>query len=215
MPVIINSGTKQDRPAAYNMIAKIKGNIIEKTPSSIIVSTGSVGFDVLISGRTFEKLPGIGETVELDVYTHVREDELRLVGFFSREEKEIFLKLLAVSGISIKIALSALTIYNYSELKRIITVRDADMVRRIPGIGKKLAERMILELKDKFDEEDIMESALTENLLKDDRIFEVRQALKTLGYNAREINRALSKMKIEEIKNRKVEDILKIALKEV
>ena len=149
MPVTTNSGIRpEDRPATYNMIAKIKGNITEKTPSSIIISTGGIGFDVLISGRTFEKLPSTGEMVELDIYTHVREDELRLVGFFNKEEKEIFLKLISVSGISIKIALSALTIYNYAELKRIIAIRDADMVRRIPGIGKKLAERMILELKD-------------------------------------------------------------------
>ena len=197
------------------MIAKIKGNIIERTPSSIIISTGGIGFEVLISGRTFEKLPGKGEIVELDIYTHVREDELRLVGFSNKEEKEIFLKLLSVSGISIKIALSTLTIYNFSELKRIIAARDTDMVKRVPGIGKKLAERLILELKDKFDEEDIIGSTLSGDLLKDDKIFEVRQALKTLGYNGREISKALSKMKPEDIGDRKVEDILKTALKEV
>ena len=142
----------------------------------------------LISGRTFEKLPHEGEVVELDIYTHVREDEFRLVGFSNKEEKEIFLKLLSVSGISIKIALSTLTIYNISELKKIIATRDADMVKRVPGIGKKLAERLILELKDKFEEEDMIEGALSGEIFKDDKIFEVRQALKTLGYNGREIN---------------------------
>ncbi len=197
------------------MIAKIRGTILEKTPSSTIVSTGGIGFEVLISGKTFEKLPRTGETVELDIYTHVREDGLWLIGFFNREEKEIFQKLLSVSGISIKIALSTLNIYSSFELKRMITSRDADMVQRIPGIGKKLAERTILELKDKFDEEEMDEGIISGELLKDDKIFEVRQALKTLGYNIREIHKSLSKLKPEDIKNSKVEDILKAALKEV
>jgi len=197
------------------MIAKIKGNIIEKTPSAIIVETVGIGFEILISGRTFEKIPEIGLTVELDVYTHVREDDIRLVGFFNKDEKEIFLKMLSVSGISIKIALSALTIYDFVELKRMITSKDVDLIKRIPGIGKKLAERIILELKDKFDEEDIMEGVLSGGTIKDEKIFEVRQALKTLGYNTREINKTLSKLKPEDIEDKKVEEILRTALKEV
>ena len=197
------------------MIAIIKGKVLSKTPSSIIIETGGIGFEVLVSGRTFEKIPGKGQEVELNIHTHVREDDLRLVGFFSTGEKEIFLKLLAVSGISIKIALSALTIYEEIELKRMIMSRDSDLVRRIPGIGKKLAERIILELQDKFKEEEMLEGPLSRGALKDDKVFEVRQALKTLGYNSKEINRALSKMKPEDTRGKKVEEILKIALKEV
>ena len=87
------------------MIAIIKGKVLSRTPSSIIIETGGIGFEVLVSGRTFEKIPGKGQEVELNIHTHVREDELRLIGFFSTGEKEIFLKLLAVSGISIKIAM--------------------------------------------------------------------------------------------------------------
>jgi Holliday junction DNA helicase RuvA len=197
------------------MIAIIKGKILSKSPSSIIIETGGIGFEVLVSGRTFEKVPGEGQEVQLNIHTHVREDDLRLVGFFSTGEKELFLKLLAVSGISIKIALSALTIYEQAELKRMIMSKDADLVRRIPGIGKKLAERIILELQDKFKEEEMLEGPLSRGALEDDRVFEVRQALKTLGYNSKEINRALLKMKPEDIEGKKVEEILKIALKEV
>ncbi len=197
------------------MIAIIKGKVLSKAPSSIIIETGGIGFEVLISGRTFEKIPGEGQEVQLNIHTHVREDDLRLVGFFSTGEKEIFLKLLAVSGISIKIALSALTIYEQVELKRMIMSKDSDLVRRIPGIGKKLAERIILELQDKFKEEEMLESPLSRGALEDDKVFEVRQALKTLGYNSKEINRALLKMKPEDIEGKKVEEILKIALKEV
>ncbi len=156
-----------------------------------------------------------GQDVELNIHTHVREDDLRLIGFFSTEEKEIFLKLLAVSGISIKIALSALTIYEQSELKRMIMSKDSDLVKRIPGIGKKLAERIILELQDKFKDEEMLEGPLSGGVLGDDKVFEVRQALKTLGYNSKEINRALLKIKPDDIEGKKVEEILKIALKEV
>jgi len=197
------------------MIAIIKGKVLSKAPSSIIIETGGIGFEVLVSGRTFEKIPGEGQEVQLNIHTHVREDDLRLVGFFSTGEKEIFLKLLSVSGISIKIALSALTIYEQVELKRMIMSKDSDLVRRIPGIGKKLAERIILELQDKFKDEEMLEGPLSKVALEDDRVFEVRQALKTLGYNSKEINRALLKIKPEDIEGRKVEEILKIALKEV
>jgi len=197
------------------MIAKIKGEILEKSPSSIIVTTGGIGFEVLISGRTYEKLPAVGETAELDIYTHVREDEIRLAGFSNKEEKDIFLKLLSVSGISIKIALSTLTIYDYPELRRMIVARDTEMVKRVPGIGKKLAERLIVELKDKFDEETGMDGTVLGKLPGSDKINEVRQALRTLGYSGREINKALSGLKPEDIKDSKVEDILKKALKEV
>lgn len=197
------------------MIARIKGNILEKTPSRVVVAAGGIGFEILISGRTFEKLPGLDETVDMEIYTYVREDEIRLVGFFDREDREIFLKLLSVSGISIKIALSTLTIYGCRELRRIITGRDADMVKRVPGIGKKLAERLILELKDKFDQEEFMEAGMTGTVLEGDKIYEVKQALKTLGYNSREINKALARIKAEDVEDSKVEDILKIALKEV
>jgi holliday junction DNA helicase RuvA len=197
------------------MIAKVRGNIIEKNPSSVIVETSGVGFEVFISGRTFEKIPEKGNIVELDIYTYVREDGISLIGFLNKDEKEIFLKLLSVSGISVKIALSALTIYSFKELKKMIIDKNTDMVRRIPGIGKKLAERLILELKDKFDEEEMADFISAGGIPGDDKIMEVRQALKTLGYNGMEINRALLKMKPEYLKASKVEEILRAALKEV
>ncbi len=196
------------------MIAKIFGSIIKKSPSSVLVRSGGIGFEVLISSKTSEKIPGKGSEVELDTYTHVREDEIKLVGFYSEEEKEIFLMILGVSGISIKIALSALSIYDAAELKRIITMKEVDLVKRIPGIGRKLAERMILELKDKLEIEDRIDS-LDPSLAENDKIYEVKQALVTLGYSSREIDKALSKIKAENIKEAKIEDILKAALKEV
>lgn len=198
------------------MIAKIFGKIIKKSPSSIIVQAGGIGFEILISSRTFEKIPEKGSEVELDIYTHVREDELKLVGFADAADKDFFLKLLAVSGISIKIALSALSIYSGEELKRIIANREVDMLRRIPGIGTKLAERIILELKDKLEEYKVRGAALAGlGLAENEKIYEVKQALKTLGYDSREISKAISKLSIEVIEREKIEHILKIALKEI
>ena len=196
------------------MIAKIFGKIIKKSPSSVIVQAGGIGFEILISSRTFEKIPEKGSEVELDIYTHVREDELKLVGFVDADDKDFFLKLLGVSGISIKIALSALSIYSGEELKRIIANREVDMLRRIPGIGNKLAERMILELKDKLEEYKVREAALA-GLAENEKIYEVKQALKTLGYDSREISKAISKLSIDVIEREKIEHILKIALKEI
>jgi len=196
------------------MIAKIFGKIIKKSPSNVIVQAGGIGFEILISSRTFEKIPEKGSEVELDIYTHVREDELKLVGFVDADDKDFFLKLLGVSGISIKIALSALSIYSGEELKRIIANREVDMLRRIPGIGSKLAERMILELKDKLEEYKEREAALA-GLAENEKIYEVKQALKTLGYGSREISKAISKLSIDVIEREKIEHILKMALKEI
>ncbi|MDD3819023.1 MAG: Holliday junction branch migration protein RuvA [Actinomycetota bacterium] len=196
------------------MIAKLFGKIVKKSPSSIIVRTGGIGFEVLISGRTYEGIPEVGSDIELDIYTHIREDELKLVGFINDDDKDIFLKLLGVSGISIKIALSALSIYSGQELGRIITDREVDLLRRIPGIGLKLAERIILELKNKIREEKISDIAGM-NLKGNEKIHEVKEALKSLGYSSAEIAKALSGLNIETIDSEKTEDILRIALKEI
>jgi len=196
------------------MIAKIFGKIIKKTPSSVIIQTGGIGFEVLISSRTFENIPGPGSDVELDIYTHVREEELKLVGFLDSEDKDFFLKLLSVSGISIKIAISALSIYSGNEIKKIITEREVDLLKRIPGIGLKLAERMIVELKDKIEEEKMI-LLRGDSMIGNKKLDEVKQALKTLGYSTNEIMRAMSGLDADAIDKRKTEEILKIVLKEM
>jgi Holliday junction DNA helicase RuvA len=196
------------------MIARISGKLIEKLLSSVIIETGGVGFEILISSRTFEKLPELGHSFSLNIYTHVREEEIKLVGFSSQEEKEFFLKLIGVSGISIKIALSSFSIYYVDELKRIIVKKEVDLIRRIPGVGKKLAERIIVELKDKLEETEFA-GALTPGIGENEKISEVKQALRTLGYNSREINKIIEKIRIEDIEDKKTEEILRLALKEV
>jgi len=196
------------------MIARLTGNLIEKQPGAVILQTGGVGFEVFISSRTLEKLPEVGEVVTLNIHTLVREEEIRLIGFLNPDEKELFLKLFNVSGISVKIALSSLSIYSVEELKRIIVIKDVDLIKRIPGVGKKLAERMILELKDSFEESEL-EAAYVGAFGESGKISEVKQALKTLGYSMPEINNVLKKIDKNILLEKRTEEILKIVLKEM
>lgn len=196
------------------MIARLCGKLIEKLPTKAIIDISGVGFEVLISSRTYEKLPAIGNVTSLNIYTHIREDEIRLIGFDREEEKDLFLKLISVSGISVKIALSSFSIYSVDELTRIILSKDVDLIRRIPGVGKKLAERMIVELKDKLEENEF-DNFKTAGTFENEKISEVRQALKALGYNVREIDKVIGKINVEDLKNMRTEEILKLALREV
>ena len=196
------------------MIARLNGKLIEKLPTKAIIDISGVGFEVLISSRTYEKLPAIGNVTSLNIYTHIREDEIRLIGFDREEEKDLFLKLISVSGISVKIALSSFSIYSVDELTRIILSKDVDLIRRIPGVGKKLAERMIVELKDKLEENEF-DNLKTAGTFENEKISEVRQALKALGYNVREIDKVIGKINVEDLENMRTEEILKLALKEV
>jgi len=196
------------------MIARLCGKLIEKLPTKAIIDISGVGFEVLISSRAYEKLPAIGNVTSLNIYTHIREDEIRLIGFDREEEKDLFLKLISVSGISVKIALSSFSIYSVDELTRIILSKDVDLIRRIPGVGKKLAERMIVELKDKLEENEFDNFKMA-GTFENEKISEVRQALKALGYNVREIDKVIGKINVEDLKNMRTEEILKLALKEV
>jgi Holliday junction DNA helicase RuvA len=196
------------------MIARLNGKLIEKLPTRVIIDISGVGFEVLISSRTYEKLPAIGNVTSLNIYTHIREDEIRLIGFDSEEEKDLFLKLIIVSGISVKIALSSFSIFSVDELTRIILSKDVDLIRRIPGVGKKLAERMIVELKDKLEESEF-DNLKTAGIFENEKISEVRQALKALGYNAREIDKVIEKINVVDLKSMRTEEVLKLALKEV
>ena len=132
------------------MIGHLRGTIVEKHPNSVIVETSGVGYDVQIPISTYTTLPDSGAAVALRIHTHVREDALVLFGFATREEKAVFEKLITVSGIGPKLAITVLSGLPTGDL--ITAIRTGDLVQlvRIPGVGKKTAERMVLELKDKL-----------------------------------------------------------------
>jgi Holliday junction DNA helicase RuvA len=132
------------------MIAHLRGKLLVKHPNQAIVEAGGVGYDVAISVPTFSDLPAIGSEVALHIHTHVREDQIALYGFMRTAEKVLFEKLLTVSGIGPKLAVTILSGMAADEMTGAIRGNDVARLTRIPGIGKKTAERMVLELRDKL-----------------------------------------------------------------
>lgn len=132
------------------MIARISGTLEHKVPGEVVVDVGGVGYHVFIPLSVFYRLPEVGETVSLHVHTHVREDALQLFGFLEHEERRVFLLLNSVAGIGPKLAINILSGIPAEELARALKEGDQLRLVSIPGVGKKLAERMIVELRDKF-----------------------------------------------------------------
>ena len=133
------------------MIAHIRGTILEKHPNQVIVESGGVGYDVTIPISTYSALPEVGAEVRLRIHTHVREDALSLFGFLTQDEKTLFEKLIGVSSIGPKLAVTVLSGLPTAELIGSIRQGQAENLVRIPGVGKKTAERIVLELRDKLD----------------------------------------------------------------
>jgi len=133
------------------MIAYLRGKLLEKHPNQAIVETSGVGYDVVIPVSTFSALGQTGQEVQLRIYTHVREDALQLFGFLTAEERIVFERLISVSGIGPKLAITVLSGLATADLVSAIREGSVERLVRIPGVGKKTAERMVLELKDKLD----------------------------------------------------------------
>ena len=132
------------------MIAHLRGKLLAKHPNQAIIETAGVGYDVTISVPTFSDLPAVGAEVALHVHTHVREDQIALYGFLRPSEKLLFEKLITVSGIGPKLAITILSGMAADEMVGAIRGNDVARLTRIPGIGRKTAERMVLELRDKL-----------------------------------------------------------------
>jgi Holliday junction DNA helicase RuvA len=162
------------------MIAHLRGKLLAKHPNQAIVETGGVGYDVTISIPTFSALPGAGGEVALHIHTHVREDMIALYGFLRPAEKTLFEKLITVSGIGPKLAITILSGMAADEMVNAIRGNDIARLTRIPGIGKKTAERMVLELRDKLTVEKAGEIPATPSLSAVEE--DVLSALMNLGY---------------------------------
>ena len=132
------------------MIAHLQGRLLRKRPQEAVVDVQGVGYRVQIPLSTFYKLPPEGESLELRTHTHVREDSLQLFGFLTQEEQDLFERLIAVSGVGPKVALNILSGIEAPELAEALRTADVARLTRVPGVGKKTAERLVLELKDKM-----------------------------------------------------------------
>jgi Holliday junction DNA helicase RuvA len=170
------------------MIAHLRGRLISKHPNQAIVEAAGVGYDVTISVPTFSDLPGIGSEVALHIHTHVREDAIALFGFLRVEEKHLFEKLITVSGIGPKLAITILSGMPTADMVGAIRANDYPRLTRIPGVGKKTAERMCVELRDKLDGFGEAQPVKTTSAVEEDVI----SALTNLGYQ-----RALAERAVE------------------
>lgn len=172
------------------MIAHLRGKLLAKHPNQVIVETTGVGYDVTISVPTFTDLPEVGAEVALHIHTHVREDAIALYGFLRRAEKTLFEKLITVSGIGPKLAITILSGMPADEMIGAIRGNDVARLTRIPGIGKKTAERMVLELRDKLPEAGAPSAPATHSLSPTEE--DVLSALLNLGYQRPAAEKALS-----------------------
>jgi Holliday junction DNA helicase RuvA len=176
------------------MIARLCGTLVDKSPSRIVIDVGGVGYDVQIPLSTFYPLGDAGSDVVLRVHTHVREDAIALFGFATPLEHDLFERLIAINGVGPKLALAVLS--GIEPLELIRAVRDQDVVRltKIPGVGKKTAERIGLELKDRLPV--VPEAAgqgRTGSAVEDERRSDLLSALLNLGYQRAPAEKALDK----------------------
>jgi Holliday junction DNA helicase RuvA len=184
------------------MIGAIRGTLLWKTTSEVIVEAAGVGYRFSVPVSTLSELPGEGTEVFLHVHTHVREDAINLYGFKSPEEKRIFTTLLGISGIGPKLALNIISGISHDDFLRAVEAEEIDLLTRIPGLGKKTAHRIVLELRDKLPREGAVA----------DRVFDdTLSALVNLGYRGGDAQRAVEKARRKG--HNEIEPLLKEALK--
>jgi holliday junction DNA helicase RuvA len=171
------------------MIAHLRGRLLAKHPNQAVVEAGGVGYDITISVPTFSELPGVGSEVALHIHTHVREDAIALFGFLRPREKQLFLRMIAVSGIGPKLAVTILSGMPADEMVAAIRGNDIARLTRIPGIGRKTAERMVLELRDKLEDFGAAPAAAEAATPVEE---DVLSALVNLGYQRAAAERALA-----------------------
>jgi len=158
------------------VIARLRGKLAEKEPARVVIDVGGVGYEVFIPTTTFTAMPNAGAEVSLDIHTHVREDALSLYGFSSRQERRVFERLISISGIGPKLAVTILSGGSVEGLVGAIRRGDLARLTSIPGVGKKTAERIVVELRDKLQE-------FTEEPAKPVVETDVLSALENLGYS--------------------------------
>lgn len=195
------------------MYAYIKGTLEEKTKDGIVIDVSGIGYKIFVSEQTLSKLGELGEIVKVYTHYHVREDNISLYGFLSNEELKTFELLLQVSGIGAKTAIVALSNITPSQFAIAIISNDIKTLTKIPGIGSKSAQRIVLELKDKLKTQDAIscsEEEIEEKQINDEATEEAVQALQILGYTKTDITKVFDKINVRGLST---EDIIKQALK--
>ena len=196
------------------MYAFIEGKVCEKNAGELVLLAGGVGYQINCSMNTLAAAPALGETMRCYTYLSVREDAMELFGFASREEKRMFLSLTGVSGVGPKMALALLGSMPLKELNLAILLGDVTALSRAPGIGKKTAQRIALELKDKVSQEDVsavsVGGAAPVQSMAADCVTEALEALQALGYTPAEARNAVQSVRDQ---SDKTDELIKLALR--
>ena len=187
------------------MIGRLSGNLLEKNPPQLLVDCNGVGYEVNVPMSTFYNLPGLGEKVVLLTHLTVREDAHILFGFGTQEERNVFKELVKISGIGARTALSILSGMSVSDLAQAVTLQEAGRLTKVPGIGKKTAERLLLELKGKLG----ADLGVVGGAVRHDATSDILNALLALGYSDKEATLALKQVPADA----SVSDGIKHALK--
>lgn len=194
------------------MFAYIKGILAEKLNNYVVVETMGIGYKIFMSGNAIYQIGEVGEEVKVHTHYHVREDDISLYGFVTNEELKMFELLLSVSGIGAKSAITMLSNISPSEFAMSIIANDISKLTKVPGIGPKSAQRIVLELKDKLkNEQAISKTEAVKSVIEvNENTNEAISALQILGYNKKEIEKTLEKFDYQSMG---VEDIIRNGLK--
>ncbi len=197
------------------MYAFIEGKVCDKSIGTMVLETGGVGYLLSCSATTLQAAPAIGETMRCQTWLSVKEDAMELFGFATAEEKRMFLRLIGVSGVGPKMALGLLGAMNVQDLHTAILMEDITSLSRAPGIGKKTAQRICMELRDKVSQAELGNLAGSSGTgaaspVAGDGITEALEALIALGYSAAEARDALSRVRD---KSDKAEELIRLALR--
>jgi Holliday junction DNA helicase RuvA len=197
------------------MIARISGLLIQKTPDRVIVDVSGVGYSLLIPGETYNRLPEVEQQATLWVTTRIRDDQLLLYGFFSREEQRMFLRLLSVSGVGPKLALNIISKVEIAQLEQLLVNQDVALLTKIPGLGKKLSQRLVLELGEELKKSQFSscnQQGLAPTSETPTKRNELLAAMESLGYKPVDCLGIVDKV-LSEIPEGRLEDLLKQILK--
>ncbi|HHT96998.1 MAG TPA: Holliday junction branch migration protein RuvA [Clostridiales bacterium] len=196
------------------MISYLRGELIEKKEKYIIIDVNNIGYEIALSTSAIMGLPSIGGTIKIYTHLHVREDVIALFGFITKDDLEMFKLLITVNGIGPKGALGILSGLSADEIRFAVLAEDISTITKAPGVGKKTASKLILELKDKFELNDVFEQSIS-NTQNNNKIMEIKdeaiQALLALGYSSSDAMRAIKQIEVDD--NMTVDELLKQCLK--
>lgn len=193
------------------MIGRLQGSILEKQPPSVLIDVQGVGYELEASMTTFYNLPEVGESIVLHTHLVVREDAQLLYGFYSLSEREMFRNLIKISGVGPKLALTILSGMSADDFSRCIMDEDSKSLTKLPGVGKKTAERLVIELKDRLQKDDSIKLSGTANIVErqTNPVNDAVSALISLGYKAQQASQMVRTIDVEE---KSTEEIIRAAL---